>query len=62
MIDLAFSEDMSIVERQQRLIDTDTSGTPLRAFPFDRSGIGARRIVRRLLDDEATLRVKQAAE
>jgi phenylpropionate dioxygenase-like ring-hydroxylating dioxygenase large terminal subunit len=62
MIDLAFREDMSIVERQQRLIDTDKSGTPLMAFPFDRSGVGARRIVRRLLDAEATRRSTHAAE
>lgn len=62
MIDLAFNEDMSIVERQQKLIDSDMSGTPLRAFPFDRSGVGARRIVRRLLDEEAAARAKQAAE
>ncbi len=62
MIDLAFAEDMSIVERQQKLIDSDTSGAPLRAFPFDRSGIGARRIVRRLLDEEAARRGNRAAE
>ena len=62
MIDLAFGEDMSIVERQQRLIDSDTSGAPLMVFPFDRSGVAARRIVRRLLDEEAAQRGKQAAE
>ncbi len=62
MIDLAFGEDMSIVERQQKLIDSDTSGAPLRAFPFDHSGVGARRIVRRLRDAEAARGGTQAAE
>ena len=63
MIDLAFAEDASIVERQQRLIDSDASAAPLMAFPFDRSGIAARRIVKRLLEEERTaLAAKSAAE
>lgn len=53
MTDLAFSEDARIVELQQQLIDGDASGAPLVSLAFDRAGVGARRIIKRKLDDEA---------
>ena len=61
MIDLAFGEDKSIVERQQKLIDLDPANAHLASFPFDRAGQEARRIVRRLIAEEQGA-VKQAAE
>src|SRR5262249_42229679 len=40
MTDLAFAEDARIVEAQQRLIDSDPSGTPLVTLAFGRPGLG----------------------
>ena len=57
MTDLAFAEDARIVELQQELIDGDTSGTPLVSLAFDRAGLGARRIIKRKLDEEAEARL-----
>jgi phenylpropionate dioxygenase-like ring-hydroxylating dioxygenase large terminal subunit len=54
MTDLAFAEDARIVELQQELIDSDTSGAPLVSLAFDRAGLGARRIIKRKLDEEAS--------
>src|SRR5262249_61747334 len=53
MTDLAFAEDARIVEAQQRLIDSDPSGTPLVSLAFDRAGLAARRIIKRKLEAEA---------
>jgi vanillate O-demethylase monooxygenase subunit len=53
MTDLAFAEDARIVEAQQVLIDSDTSGAPLVSLAFDRAGVGARRIIKRKLEEEA---------
>jgi phenylpropionate dioxygenase-like ring-hydroxylating dioxygenase large terminal subunit len=53
MTDLAFGEDARIVEQQQLLIDSDTSGAPLVSLAFDRAALGARRIIKRKLDEEA---------
>jgi phenylpropionate dioxygenase-like ring-hydroxylating dioxygenase large terminal subunit len=53
MTDLAFAEDARIVEQQQQLIDSDTSGAPLVSLAFDRAGVGARRIIKRKLEEEA---------
>jgi vanillate O-demethylase monooxygenase subunit len=53
MTDLAFAEDARIVEAQQRLIDSDPSGTPLVSLAFDRAGLAARRIIKRKLEEEA---------
>jgi hypothetical protein len=39
---------------QQELIDSDTSGAPLVSLAFDRAGLGARRIIKRKLDEEAS--------
>lgn len=61
MIDLAFDEDKRIVERQQKLIDLDPENAHLASFPFDRAGQSARRILRRLMDEEQGV-AKQAAE
>jgi hypothetical protein len=61
MIDLAFAEDKAIVEEQQRLIDLDPANAHLASFPFDKSGQSARRILRRLLDEEQA-QARHAAE
>src|SRR5215831_17923097 len=53
MTDLAFAEDARIVESQQRLIDSDPSGTPLVSLAFDRAALAARRIIKRKLEEEA---------
>jgi phenylpropionate dioxygenase-like ring-hydroxylating dioxygenase large terminal subunit len=53
MSDLAFAEDARIVEMQQQLIDSDASGAPLVSLAFDRAGVGARRIIKRKLEEEA---------
>ena len=53
MTDLAFAEDARIVEGQQRLIDSDPSGTPLVSLAFDRAALAARRIIKRKLEEEA---------
>ena len=53
MTDLAFAEDAHIVELQQQLIDSDASGAPLVSLAFDRAGVGARRIIKRKLEEEA---------
>jgi vanillate O-demethylase monooxygenase subunit len=53
MTDLAFAEDARIVEAQQRLIDSDPSGTPLVSLAFDRAALAARRIIKRKLEEEA---------
>jgi phenylpropionate dioxygenase-like ring-hydroxylating dioxygenase large terminal subunit len=53
MTDLAFAEDARIVELQQKLIDSDASDAPLVSLAFDRAGLGARRVLKRKLDEEA---------
>ena len=53
MTDLAFAEDARMVEAQQRLIDSDSSGTPLVSLAFDRAALAARRIIKRKLEEEA---------
>jgi phenylpropionate dioxygenase-like ring-hydroxylating dioxygenase large terminal subunit len=53
MTDLAFAEDARIVEMQQQLIDSDASGAPLVSLAFDRASVGARRIIKRKLEEEA---------
>jgi vanillate O-demethylase monooxygenase subunit len=60
MTDLAFAEDARIVELQQILIDSDTSGAPLVSLAFDRAGLGARRIIKRKLDEEAAMQARLA--
>jgi phenylpropionate dioxygenase-like ring-hydroxylating dioxygenase large terminal subunit len=60
MTDLAFAEDARIVESQQALIDSDASGAPLVSLAFDRAGLGARRIIKRKLDEEAAARSRPA--
>jgi len=52
MIWEAFNEDKNIVEAQQRLIDSAPQSQPLVALPFDRAGNSARRILKRLIDEE----------
>jgi vanillate O-demethylase monooxygenase subunit len=53
MTDLAFAEDARIVEQQQVLIDSDPTDAPLVSLAFDRAGLGARRIIKRKLEEEA---------
>lgn len=60
MIIEAFMEDKGIIEQQQKLMDLDPSRTALVNLPFDRAGLQARRILRRLLDEEAAGRVAAA--
>ena len=60
MTDLAFAEDARIVERQQQLIDSDPSGTPLVSLAFDRAALAARRIIKRKLESEALAAVPTA--
>lgn len=62
MIDLAFNEDKVIVEAQQRLIDQDPASALFVNFPFDRAGQSARRIVRRLMNEEQGGEKLEAAE
>lgn len=52
MIDLAFNEDKLIVEGQQRLIDQHAGEAHFTNFPFDKAGQSARRILRRLMNEE----------
>src|SRR5215510_9775022 len=60
MTDLAFAEDARIVESQQALIDSDTSGAPLVSLAFDRAALGARRIIKRKLEEEANAQARPA--
>src|SRR6185295_16744770 len=52
LIRIAFDEDKAIIEIQQRIIDGDTSGTPLVSLEGDKAGAAARRIVARKLAEE----------
>jgi hypothetical protein len=45
---------------QQTLIDSDASGAPLVSLAFDRAGLGARRIIKRKLDEEAAMQARLA--
>jgi phenylpropionate dioxygenase-like ring-hydroxylating dioxygenase large terminal subunit len=49
----AFDQDRVVLEAQQRAIDLDESGEPLVNFRDDRAGLAARRIVARLLAEQA---------
>jgi hypothetical protein len=63
MIELAFNEDKDIVEAQQKFIDADPENAHFTNFSFDRAGQSARRILRRLLDEEQAAGKKlEAAE
>lgn len=61
MIDLAFAEDAAITARQQAYIDSAPGGATFVNFPFDRAGQSARRIVQRLLQEEANEKGAPAA-
>jgi vanillate monooxygenase len=61
MTDLAFAEDARIVEQQQQLIDSDTSGAPLVSLAFDRAGVAARRIIAQKLEAEAAAQAAKAS-
>lgn len=62
MIDLAFAEDMAIVEAQQRLIDQDPANALFVNLPFDRAGQSVRQILRRLINEEQGDGKLEAAE
>lgn len=49
----AFDQDRAVLEAQQQAIDTDDSGAPLVNFRDDRAGLAARRIIARLLAEQA---------
>lgn len=48
-----FEEDREVLESQQRMIDTDPSGSPLLAINCDAGGVAARRIIENRLKAEA---------
>jgi phenylpropionate dioxygenase-like ring-hydroxylating dioxygenase large terminal subunit len=48
----AFEEDRITIEAQQRAIDEDASGAPLRAVNADRAALGVRRVIERKLSEE----------
>ena len=56
MIVLAFDEDARIIEAQQERIDDDPAGGVLASFSGDRAGQEARRIIARMLAEEAQAR------
>ena len=58
---LAFDEDIAMVNAQQKMIDSDTSGTALVNFQGDKAAFESRRVVTRLLAQEAGA-TKVAAE
>lgn len=63
MIEEAFNEDKRIVEAQQIYIGSDPNNVPLVGLPFDKAGNSARRILKRLMDEEQAESVaRQAAE
>lgn len=63
MIEVAFNEDKLIVEEQQRLMDESAQELHFTNFPFDRAGQSARRILRRLMNEEQGIGEKlEAAE
>jgi hypothetical protein len=41
-------------------VSARSSGTPLVSLAFDRAGLGARRIIKRKLDEEASAQVRLA--
>ena len=53
MIFEAFLEDKVIIERQQKLIDLDRENVQLTNLAMDKAGSSARRILKRLIDNEA---------
>ncbi|MDH7796892.1 MULTISPECIES: aromatic ring-hydroxylating dioxygenase subunit alpha [unclassified Beijerinckia] len=61
MIVQAFTEDKVIIEKQQKLIDIDPARATLVNLPFDRGAQQARRVLKRLLDEEEAGR-RAAAE
>jgi hypothetical protein len=61
MIEVAFHEDKTIVEAQQRLMSADAGNVLFVNFPFDRAGQSARRILKRLMSEEQTAGEKLAA-
>ena len=52
---MAFDEDAAMIEAQQRMIDTDRSGSNLFVFRGDRGGMAARRIISRKLKEQAAV-------
>ena len=49
----AFDQDRAVLEAQQQAIDTDDSGAPLVNFRDDRAGVASRRVIARLLAEQA---------
>lgn len=61
MIEEAFNEDKQIVEAQQALIDSNDRDQPLVSLPFDKAGNSARRILKRLMEEEQAGAAAQVA-
>jgi phenylpropionate dioxygenase-like ring-hydroxylating dioxygenase large terminal subunit len=57
MTTLAFNEDISIVEGQQRMIDDDPRGSALAYFSHDKAALEARRLLTRKMRAEAAATV-----
>lgn len=57
---MAFDEDTGIIEAQQAAIDADPDGMPLGAVAGDHAGVLARRILARMLAEEAAAVPKTA--
>jgi phenylpropionate dioxygenase-like ring-hydroxylating dioxygenase large terminal subunit len=49
----AFGEDIAAIELQQKMIDSDPAGGTLLNLDGDKASVFARRMVKRLIDDEA---------
>lgn len=54
LIRIAFDEDKEIIEIQQRMIESDRSGTPLATLDGDKGGAAARRILAQKLAEESS--------
>ncbi len=48
-----FGEDVAMIEKQQKMIETDSSARPLLGINCDAGAVAARTIVQKLLDDRA---------
>ena len=53
LVSEAFDEDKAVIEAQQRMVESDSSNTPLAVFRGDRGGVAARRIIMRKMTQES---------
>jgi len=57
----AFDEDQAVMEIQEKMIASDTSGTPLRSYKGDQATVMVRRLIAQKLMGEATAAEEAAA-